>query len=46
MLLPLMMTVIGGTGKLLGPIQGAFVVYVVFDLARIVVPDCHPVIRA
>jgi branched-chain amino acid transport system permease protein len=36
MLLPLMMTVVGGTGTLLGPILGAFVMYAVFDLARIV----------
>jgi branched-chain amino acid transport system permease protein len=44
MLVPLMMTVVGGTGTLLGPILGAFVMYAVFDLARIVVPDYHPVI--
>ena len=44
MLLPLMMTVVGGTGTLFGPILGAFVMYAVFDLARIVVPDYHPVI--
>jgi branched-chain amino acid transport system permease protein len=44
MLLPLMMTVVGGTGTLLGPILGALVMYAVFDLARIVVPDYHPVI--
>ncbi|WP_292620935.1 branched-chain amino acid ABC transporter permease [Mesorhizobium sp.] len=42
--LPLMMTVVGGTGTLLGPILGALVMYAVFDLARIVVPDYHPVI--
>ncbi|TGT67714.1 branched-chain amino acid ABC transporter permease [bacterium M00.F.Ca.ET.159.01.1.1] len=44
MLLPLMMTVAGGTGTILGPILGALVMYAVFDLARIVVPDYHPVI--
>lgn len=44
MLLPLMMTVVGGTGTVLGPIIGAFVMYAVFDLARIVVPDYHPII--
>lgn len=44
MLLPLMMTVVGGTGTLLGPILGALVMYAVFDLARIIVPDYHPVI--
>lgn len=44
MLLPLMMTVVGGTGTVLGPIIGALVMYTVFDLARIVVPDYHPII--
>ena len=44
MLLPLMMTVVGGTGTVLGPILGALVMYAVFDLAKIVVPDYHPVI--
>ncbi|MBN9217662.1 MAG: branched-chain amino acid ABC transporter permease [Mesorhizobium sp.] len=44
MLLPLMMTVVGGTGTLIGPILGALVMYAVFDLAKIVVPDYHPVI--
>jgi branched-chain amino acid transport system permease protein len=39
-----MMTVVGGTGTLLGPILGALAMYAVFDLARIVVPDYHPVI--
>src|SRR4029079_1548926 len=44
MLLPLMMTVVGGTGTLMGPILGALVMYAVFDFARIVVPTYHPVI--
>lgn len=44
MLLPLMMTVVGGTGTVLGPIIGAFVMYVVFDFARVWVPDYHPII--
>jgi branched-chain amino acid transport system permease protein len=44
MLLPLMMTVVGGTGTIVGPIVGAFVMYAVFDLARIFVPDYHPII--
>ncbi|MDQ6437505.1 branched-chain amino acid ABC transporter permease [Mesorhizobium sp. LHD-90] len=44
MLLPLMMTVVGGTGTVLGPIIGAFVMYVIFDFARIWVPDYHPII--
>lgn len=44
MLLPLMMTVVGGTGTVLGPIIGAFIMYAVFDIARIFVPDYHPII--
>jgi len=44
MLLPLMMTVVGGTGTVIGPIIGAAVMYVVFDFAKIVVPDYHPIV--
>jgi len=44
MLLPLMMTVVGGSGTLLGPILGALLMYAVFDLTKVVVPDYHPVI--
>ena len=44
MLLPLMMTVVGGTGTVMGPIVGAFIMYAVFDAARILVPDYHPVV--
>jgi ABC-type branched-chain amino acid transport system, permease component len=44
MLLPLMMTVVGGTGTVWGPIIGAFVMYVVFDFAKLWVPDYHPII--
>jgi branched-chain amino acid transport system permease protein len=44
MLLPLMMTVVGGTGTVIGPIIGAFVMYLVFDFAKIWVPDYHPII--
>lgn len=44
MLLPLMMTVVGGTGTILGPILGAFAMYAVFDAARIFVPSYHPII--
>lgn len=44
MLLPLMMTVVGGTGTIWGPIIGAFVMYVIFDFAKLWVPDYHPII--
>jgi branched-chain amino acid transport system permease protein len=44
MLLPLMMTVVGGTGTVLGPIVGALIMYAVFDTAKILVPNYHPII--
>ena len=44
MLLPLMMVVVGGTGTVFGPLVGAVIMYAVFDLARVVVPDYHPII--
>lgn len=44
MLLPLIMTVVGGTGTVLGPVAGALIMYAVFDFARIVVPEYHPII--
>lgn len=44
MLLPLMMTVVGGTGTIWGPVIGAFVMYVIFDFAKVWVPDYHPII--
>lgn len=44
MLLPLMMTVVGGTGTVLGPVLGALLMYAVFDLARILAPEYHPVV--
>ena len=44
MLLPLMMTVVGGTGTVMGPVVGALIMYAVFDVARIAVPDYHPVV--
>ncbi|WP_292113652.1 hypothetical protein [Mesorhizobium sp.] len=42
MLLPLMMTVVGGTGTLLGPILGALVMYAVFDLPAL---SCRTITR-
>lgn len=44
MLLPLMMTVVGGTGTVIGPVIGAFIMYVIFDFAKVWVPDYHPII--
>lgn len=44
MLVPLMMVVVGGTGTVTGPVIGAVVMYTIFDVAKIYVPDFHPII--
>lgn len=44
LLIPLMMVVVGGTGTVTGPIVGALVMYTIFDVAKIYVPDFHPII--
>lgn len=40
----LMMVVVGGTGTVVGPVIGAVVMYTIFDVAKIYVPDFHPII--
>ena len=42
-LLPVLMTVLGGIGTLMGPIVGAFVLAAVFELANIWLPEIHPI---
>ena len=42
-LLPVLMTILGGIGTLLGPIIGAFLLAAVFELAIIWLPDIHPI---
>lgn len=44
LLVPLMMVVVGGTGTVTGPIIGAVIMYSIFDLAKLYVPDFHPII--
>lgn len=41
-LLPVLMTIFGGIGTLMGPILGAFILASVFELANIWLPEIHP----
>lgn len=42
-LLPIVMTILGGIGSIIGPIVGAFVLAAVFELANLWVPEIHPI---
>jgi branched-chain amino acid transport system permease protein len=42
-LLPVLMTVLGGTGTIMGPIVGAFILTGVLELASIWIPEIHPI---
>lgn len=42
-LYPILMTVIGGSGTVFGPVVGAFVVTVLFSYASIYFPEVHPI---
>ena len=42
-LLPVLMTILGGIGTLMGPVVGAFLLAVVFELANLWVPEIHPI---
>ncbi|MFZ0451616.1 MAG: branched-chain amino acid ABC transporter permease [Desulfatiglandaceae bacterium] len=42
-LLPVLMTIMGGIGTIMGPIVGAFVWTTVFQLADIWLPEIHPI---
>jgi branched-chain amino acid transport system permease protein len=42
-LLPVLMTILGGIGTLMGPIIGAFVMSAVFEMANMWFPDIHPI---
>ena len=43
-LLPVLMTILGGIGTLVGPVLGAFVLSALFELANIWLPEIHPII--
>jgi branched-chain amino acid transport system permease protein len=42
-LLPVLMTILGGIGTLIGPVVGAFVLASVFELANMWLPEIHPI---
>lgn len=42
-LLPVLMTILGGIGTIMGPVVGAFVLAAVFELANIWLPEIHPI---
>jgi len=42
-LLPVLMTILGGIGTLIGPVVGAFVLASVFELANLWLPEIHPI---
>lgn len=42
-LLPILMVMIGGAGTFLGPIIGAVILAIVFELANIWMPEIHPI---
>lgn len=42
-LMPILMVMIGGAGTFLGPIIGAIVIAVIFELASIWMPEIHPI---
>jgi branched-chain amino acid transport system permease protein len=42
-LLPVLMTILGGIGTLMGPVVGAFVLASVFELANLWLPEIHPI---
>ncbi|MBC8175950.1 MAG: branched-chain amino acid ABC transporter permease [Desulfobacteraceae bacterium] len=42
-LLPVLMTILGGMGTLMGPVVGAFVLASVFELANLWLPEIHPI---
>ncbi|MBC8417763.1 MAG: branched-chain amino acid ABC transporter permease [Desulfobacterales bacterium] len=42
-LLPVLMTILGGIGTIMGPIVGAFILAAVFELANMWLPESHPI---
>ena len=45
-IIPILMTILGGAGNILGPILGAFILSGVFELANMVMPQLHPIFSA
>jgi branched-chain amino acid transport system permease protein len=42
-LFPILMSILGGSGTISGPIVGAFFLAIVFELTNIYVPEVHPI---
>ena len=45
-IIPILMTILGGAGTFLGPVLGAFILSGVFELANMVMPQLHPIFSA
>ncbi len=45
-IIPILMTILGGAGTFLGPILGAFILSGVFELANALMPQLHPIFSA
>jgi branched-chain amino acid transport system permease protein len=45
-IIPILMSILGGAGTFLGPILGAFILAAVFELANIWMPALHPIFSA
>jgi branched-chain amino acid transport system permease protein len=45
-MVPILMTILGGSGTFLGPILGAFILSGVYELANMVMPQLHPIFSA
>jgi branched-chain amino acid transport system permease protein len=45
-IVPILMTILGGMGTFLGPILGAFILVSVFELTNLWMPELHPIFSA
>lgn len=45
-ILPILMTILGGAGTFVGPILGAFILSAVFEVANTLMPELHPIFSA
>lgn len=45
-IIPILMTILGGAGTFLGPILGAFILSGVYELANLLMPQLHPIFSA
>jgi len=45
-IIPILMTILGGAGTFVGPILGAFILSAVFEVANTMMPELHPIFSA